>query len=110
MVNSGLLAAEIGPVVWGIPANFNGFRVLASLQQRGRSTEANHTLHNVCTYLLVLEVDGLCSRSAEDAHIAPVSIQPVLKALIDGASMTSCGNLFHSLTIRELKKFCLIVV
>jgi len=25
------LAAEIGPVVWGTPANFNGFRSLAAL-------------------------------------------------------------------------------
>jgi len=31
MVNFGLLAAEIGPIVWGTPANFNGFRVLAAL-------------------------------------------------------------------------------
>jgi len=31
MVNFGPLTAEIGPVVWGIPANFNGFRVLAAL-------------------------------------------------------------------------------
>jgi len=31
MVNFGPLPAEIGPVVWGIPANFNGFRVLAAL-------------------------------------------------------------------------------
>jgi len=31
MVNFGLLAAEIGPVVWGTPAIFNGFRVLAAL-------------------------------------------------------------------------------
>jgi len=31
MVNFGLLAAEIDPVVWGTPANFNGFRVLAVL-------------------------------------------------------------------------------
>jgi len=31
MVNFGALAAEIGPVVWGTPANFNGFRVLAAL-------------------------------------------------------------------------------
>jgi len=31
MVNFGPLAAEIGPVVWGTPVNFNGFRVLASL-------------------------------------------------------------------------------
>jgi len=31
MVNFSLLAAEIGPVVWGTPGNFNGFRVLAAL-------------------------------------------------------------------------------
>jgi len=31
MVNFGPLAAEIGLPVWGNPANFNGFRVLAAL-------------------------------------------------------------------------------
>jgi len=31
MVNFDPLAAEIGPIVWGTPANFNGFRVLAAL-------------------------------------------------------------------------------
>jgi len=31
MVNFGLLAAEIRWRVWGTPANFNGFRVLAAL-------------------------------------------------------------------------------
>jgi len=31
MVNFGPLVAEIGPVAWGTPANFNGFRVLAAL-------------------------------------------------------------------------------
>jgi len=31
MVNFGPLAAEIGLVVWGTPANFNWFRVLAAL-------------------------------------------------------------------------------
>jgi len=31
MVNFGSLAPEIDPVVWGTPANFNGFRVLAAL-------------------------------------------------------------------------------
>jgi len=31
MVNFDLLTAEIHPVVWGTPANFNGFRVLAAL-------------------------------------------------------------------------------
>jgi len=47
MVNFGPLAAEIDWRVWGTPSNFNGFRVLASLLQQRRSTEANHTLHNV---------------------------------------------------------------
>jgi len=47
MVNIGLLTAEIGWRVWGTPANFNGFRVLASLLHRCRSTEGNQTLHDV---------------------------------------------------------------
>jgi len=41
------LAAEIGSGVWGTPANFNGFRILASLLQRRRSLDANQTLHDV---------------------------------------------------------------
>jgi len=47
MVNFGPLAAEIISLVWGTPANFNRFRVLASLPQRRRSTEGNQTLHDV---------------------------------------------------------------
>jgi len=31
IVNFGPLTAEIGPVVWGTPANFNGFHLLAAL-------------------------------------------------------------------------------
>ena len=49
MVNIGSLMAEI---VWwvlglGTPANFNCFCVLASLLHQFRSTEVNHTLHDV---------------------------------------------------------------
>ena len=47
MVNFGPSASEIGSLVCGTPENFNGFRVLASLLQRRRSTEANQTLHDV---------------------------------------------------------------
>jgi len=47
MANFGPLTAEICLSVWGIPANFNGFRVLPSLLQRRRSPEANRTLHDV---------------------------------------------------------------
>jgi len=41
MVNFGPLTAEIG---WRV-SGFNGFRVLASLLHRRRSTEVNKTLH-----------------------------------------------------------------
>jgi len=43
MVNFVPLAAEFVSLVWGTPANFNGFCVLASLLQQRRSTEANQT-------------------------------------------------------------------
>jgi len=41
------LAAEMCCRVWGTPANFHIFRVLASLLQRRRLTEGNQTLHDV---------------------------------------------------------------
>ena len=47
MVNFSLIAAETVSLCWGTPANFNGFRVLASLLQQRRSTEDNPTFHNV---------------------------------------------------------------
>jgi len=47
MVNVGPLAAKIGWRVWGTPANFNGFRILASLLHRRHSTEVKQTLHAV---------------------------------------------------------------
>jgi len=37
IANFSPLTAEIGWRVWGTPANFNGFRVLASLLHRRRS-------------------------------------------------------------------------
>jgi len=43
MVHFGTLAAEIGPVVWGIPANFNGFRVLAALLHGSQVVGVNQT-------------------------------------------------------------------
>jgi len=46
MANFGPLAAEIGLPVRGIPANFNGFSVLASLLHL-RRTKVNQTLHDV---------------------------------------------------------------
>jgi len=44
MVNFSPLVAEIGSVVWGTQANFNGFRVLASLLRGIQAVGASHTL------------------------------------------------------------------
>jgi len=44
MVNFGPLAAEIDPVVWGTPANFNGFRVLAALLHGSQVLGVSQTL------------------------------------------------------------------
>jgi len=44
MVNFGLLAAEIDPVVWGTPANFNGFRILAALLHGSQVVGVSQTL------------------------------------------------------------------
>jgi len=45
IANFSPLTAEICWRVWGTPANFNWFHVLASLLQRRRSPEANQTSH-----------------------------------------------------------------
>jgi len=44
MVNFGPLAAEIDPVVWGTPANFNGFRALAVLLHGSQVLGVSQTL------------------------------------------------------------------
>jgi len=44
MVNFGPLAAEIDPVVWDTPANFNGFRVLAALLHGSQVLGVSQTL------------------------------------------------------------------
>jgi len=43
MVNFGLLPAEIGPVVWVTPANFNGFCVLAALLNGSQVVSVSQT-------------------------------------------------------------------
>jgi len=95
MVNFGPLAAEIGPVVWGTPANFNGFRVfLALLLQRCRSTEANQTLHDVwpspaLLHYIHVYIFGISYAVAEfyqvqNARYVQVLRSPILAALLHG--------------------------
>ena len=44
MVNFGPLAAEMVSLVWGTPANFNGFRVLAALLHGTLVVDVSQTL------------------------------------------------------------------
>ena len=43
MVNFGILTAEIRSGVWGTPANFNGFRILAALLDGTLVVGVSHT-------------------------------------------------------------------
>jgi len=54
MVNFGPLVDEIGLPVCGIPANFNGFRILESLLHRCRSTDVNQILPDVWPSLVLV--------------------------------------------------------
>jgi len=92
MVNFGPLTAEIRWRVWSTSANFNRFRVLASLLQRRRSTEVNRTLHNVWPSLgLVHNIYILlgCYRLTEFCQLqnspcVQVLRSPILAALLHG--------------------------
>jgi len=60
MVNFGILAAEIISLVWGTPANFNGFRVLAALLHGtlvGRPLAHISNLYILCCGIFVFRMD-----------------------------------------------------
>jgi len=55
MVNFGQVAADIDPVVWGTPANFNCFRVFAALLHGSQVVGVSQTLRRWtegATYIL----------------------------------------------------------
>jgi len=92
MVNVGPLTAEIGLPVWGTAAHFNGFRVLASLLQRRRSSEVNQTLHDVWLSLGLLHYisifGGTCPLTefcqVQNSRYVQVLRSPILATLLHG--------------------------
>ena len=92
--NFGPLATEIGSRVWGTPANFNGFSVLASLLQWRRSTDANWTLHGVWPspglvhYIVLYIFWGSCLLT-EFRHMQYALCVQVLRSLILTALLDS---------------------
>jgi len=81
---SGPLTAEIGWRVWGTLANFNAFRVLASLLQRRRSMEVNQTLHYVWPSL------GLVHYMHSRELLPPNGILPSVKFALRSILAFSC--------------------
>jgi len=92
----GPLTAELCWRVWGTPANFNGFRVLASLLQQRCSPEANQTLHDVCPppgLVDYIHFRGLLPSLTEFCHVqnslcVQVLRSPTLAALLHGSDGT----------------------
>ena len=93
------LTAEICLRTWGIPANFNGFRVLASLLHRRRSVEINQTLHDVWPspgllhYICILEAvahNGILPRAK--FTLRPSLRSPILAALLHGSRALDVSN------------------
>jgi len=92
MANFGPLTAEIGPVVWDTPANFNGFLVLAALLQRRCSPDANQTLHGVwpspCLLHCIYIFGGSCPLTEycrlQNARYVEFLRSPALAALLHG--------------------------
>jgi len=58
MVNFGPLAAEIDPVVWGTPENFNGFRVLTALLHGSQVLGVSQTLRRWTEGITYIRQDG----------------------------------------------------
>jgi len=72
MANFSPLTAQIGLPVSGTPTNFNGFRILASLLQRRRSTEANQTLHDLWPSLGLVHYTYIFGGSCPLMEFCPV--------------------------------------
>jgi len=107
MVNFGLLAAEIGPVVWGTPANFNGFRVLAALLHGTPVLGFSQTLRRWtegATYIR----QGRPSRWAL-AHILVIIIAVLIFHVLKIHRMTAFCNLLMEWLSHNVKSYTLYV-
>ena len=85
MVNFGLLAAEIVSLVWGTPANFYGFRVLAALLQGTLIVGVSQTLRRLTEGATYIRQGG--HHNCALAHILVLSFCPrLISAVADWMS------------------------
>jgi len=100
VVNFWPLTAEIGWRVWVTPANFNGFRILASLLHRRRSTEVNQTLHDFWQSSMLVHyiyIFGCSCPLMEFCHVqnwlyVQVLRSPILAALPHGTRVVGISQ------------------
>ena len=118
MVNFGPLTAEIDSGVWGTPTNFNGFRVLASLLHRRRSTEVNQTLHDVWPspalvhYIHTIEgfrpLTEFCQ--VQNSLCVQVVRSPILAALLHSTRTVSVNQTLRRGTRNGITELLLLVI
>ena len=118
MVNFGPLAAEIGWRVWGTPANFSGFCILASLLHRRRSSEVNQTLHDVWPsaglvhYIYISR--GSCTITefcqVQNSLCVQVLRSPVLSALLHGTGALGVSQTLRRGTRNGIMEVLLLII
>ena len=112
MSNFGPLMAEIGLPVWGTLANFNGFRVLASLLDRRRSMDVNQTLHDVSPSPWLVHYIHIFGGSCPLTEFCPVQnslyVQvmrsPILAALLHGIRVVGVSQTLRRGTRNAIKE------
>ena len=118
MANFGPSTAEIGSGVWGTPANFNEFRVLASLLERRRSSEANQTLHDIWRspgllhYIYIF--GGPCPltefRQVLNSLCVQVMRSPILAALLHSARAPGVSQTLRRGTRNGITELSLLII
>ena len=102
MVNFGPVAAEIGPVVWGTPANFNGVHVLAVLLHDCQVVGVSQTLwrwtegityvlqgdHHVGHWPTFQLSQGFSSHSTHNRSFRRRSFQPISRCWTEKLNVT----------------------
>jgi len=120
MANFGPLTAEICWRVWGTPTNFNGFRALASLLQRRRSTEGNQSLHYIWPsaglihYIYILGAlnfapNGILS-SAKFNLRSSLAFSYILAALLHGTRAVGVSHTLRHGTRNGITELSLLVI
>ena len=113
MANFGPLAAEIGSGVLGTPANFDGFRVLASLVATsftgGQSNFARCLAALLGCYIIYTLSAALAPltefRHVQNSLCAQVLCSPILAALLHGSRATGSAKLCDVVQGMELRDY-----